>query len=114
MEAIFAKSIDLRYVSPGPALNPYTKSHGVGDPPHRRRSERRSAALVVQPDQKLKAAADFRGKKDHDAPLGSTVGYFLPRVAHQRRFENLATGRRCAGNPDAKPGSIVAIQAKNP
>src|SRR3989440_3704985 len=28
MEAIFAKSIDLTYVGPGPALNAYTKSNG--------------------------------------------------------------------------------------
>src|SRR6202453_841498 len=28
MEAIFAKSIDLTYVGPGPALNAYTKSRG--------------------------------------------------------------------------------------
>src|SRR6478672_5811773 len=28
MEAIFANSIDLTYVGPGPALNAYTKSNG--------------------------------------------------------------------------------------
>ena len=28
MEAIFARSIDLTYVGPGPALNAYTKSNG--------------------------------------------------------------------------------------
>src|SRR2546423_4459521 len=28
MEAIFAQSIDLTYVGPGPALNAYTKSNG--------------------------------------------------------------------------------------
>ena len=29
MEAIFAQSIDLTYVGPGPALNAYTKSNGA-------------------------------------------------------------------------------------
>src|SRR6476659_2876108 len=29
MEAVFAQSIDLTYVSPGPALNAYTKSNGA-------------------------------------------------------------------------------------
>src|SRR2546430_11576350 len=29
MEAIFAPSIDLTYVGPGPALNAYTKSNGA-------------------------------------------------------------------------------------
>jgi NitT/TauT family transport system substrate-binding protein len=28
MEAIFARSIDLTYVDPGPALNAYAKSQG--------------------------------------------------------------------------------------
>ena len=71
MEAIFAQSIDLTYVGPGPALNAYTKSNG---------SEVRliagaangGAALVVQPDQNLRAPADFRGKKIATPQLGNT------------------------------------------
>src|ERR1700745_2436235 len=62
MEAIFAKSIDLTYVGPGPALNAYTKSNG---------EEIRlisgaangGAGLVVQPDQNLKVPGAFRGKE---------------------------------------------------
>ena len=71
MEAIFAKSIDLTYVGPGPALNAYTKSNGAeirliaG-------SANGGAALVVQPDQNLKAPADFRGKKIATPQLGNT------------------------------------------
>jgi NitT/TauT family transport system substrate-binding protein len=71
MEAIFAQSIDLTYVGPGPALNAYTKSGGAeirliaG-------SANGGAALVVQPDQNLKAAADFRGKKIATPQLGNT------------------------------------------
>ena len=71
MEAIFAHSIDLTYVGPGPALNAYTKSNGAeirliaG-------SANGGAALVVQPDQNLKAPADFRGKKIATPQLGNT------------------------------------------
>ena len=71
MEAIFAQSIDLTYVGPGPALNAYTKSNGAeirliaG-------SANGGAALVVQPDQNLKAASDFRGKKIATPQLGNT------------------------------------------
>src|SRR6184192_3707701 len=60
MEAIFAKSIDLTYVGPGPALNAYTKSQGeeirliAG-------AANGGAALVVQPEQNLKTPADFKG-----------------------------------------------------
>jgi NitT/TauT family transport system substrate-binding protein len=56
---------------PGPALNAYTKS---------KREEIRliagaangGAGLVIQPDQNLNAAADFRGKKIATPQLGNT------------------------------------------
>jgi NitT/TauT family transport system substrate-binding protein len=71
MEAIFANSIDLTYVGPGPALNAYTKSNG---------EEIRlisgaangGAGLVVQPDGNLKAPSDFRGKRIATPQLGNT------------------------------------------
>src|ERR1700751_1028973 len=62
MEAIFANSIDLTYVGPGPALNAYTKANGAeirliaG-------AANGGAGLVVQTDANLKTADDFRGKK---------------------------------------------------
>src|SRR6201993_3092831 len=71
MDAIFAKSIDLTYVGPGPALNAYTKSNGeeirliAG-------AANGGAGLVVQPDQNLKTPADFRGKKIATPQLGNT------------------------------------------
>lgn len=71
MEAIFARSIDLTFVGPGPALNAYTKSNSAeirliaG-------AANGGAALVVQPDQNLKAPADFRGKKIATPQLGNT------------------------------------------
>src|SRR6266704_6579378 len=71
MEAIFAKSIDLTYVGPGPALNAYTKSNGeeirliAG-------AANGGAGLVIQADQNLKTPADFRGKKIATPQLGNT------------------------------------------
>src|SRR2546428_9885149 len=70
-EAVFANSIDLTYVGPGPALNAYPKSKGeeirliAG-------AANGGAGLVVQPDENLKAAADFRGKKIATPELGNT------------------------------------------
>lgn len=71
MEAIFAGSIDLTYVGPGPALNAYTKSNGA-EVRLVAGSANGGAALVVQPDQNLKAAGDFRGKKIATPQLGNT------------------------------------------
>src|SRR6516165_8339076 len=59
MEAIFAKSIELTYVGPGPALNAYAKSQGeeiriiAG-------AANGGAALVVQPGLNFKAPTDFK------------------------------------------------------
>ena len=71
MEAVFAKSIDLTYVGPNPAINAYAKSRG---------EEVRivagaadgGSALVVQGDSTLKTPADFRGKKIATPQFGNT------------------------------------------
>ena len=71
MEAIFARSIDLAYVGPNPALTAYVKSAGeeirviAG-------AANGGAALVVQPDGGLTSAADFKGRKIASPQLGGT------------------------------------------
>src|SRR6185437_9088521 len=71
MEAVFAKSIDLTYVGPNPAINAYAKSRGqevrivAG-------AVNGGSALVVQGDSALKTAADFRGKKIATPQFGNT------------------------------------------
>lgn len=71
MEAIAANSIDLTYVGPSPALNLYARSQGeevrivAG-------SAQGGAALVVQPDGRIKAPADFRGRTIATPQLGNT------------------------------------------
>lgn len=71
MEAIFARSIDLTYVGPSPAINAYARSNG---------DEVRivagavdgGAACVIQPDSTIRTGADFRGKKIATPQLGNT------------------------------------------
>jgi len=71
MEAIFARSIDLTYVGPNPAVNAYLRSHG---------EEIRivagacsgGAALVVQSDGRITKDADFRGKRIATPQFGNT------------------------------------------
>src|ERR1700741_4812854 len=65
MEAIFARSLDLTYVGPGPALNAYLKSNGeeirvISG------AANAGAAFVVKGDSPIKTASDFRGKKIAD------------------------------------------------
>lgn len=71
MEAILAKSIDLTYVGPNPAINAYAKSRGeevrviAG-------AANGGSALVVQGDSAFKTPADFRGKRIATPQLGNT------------------------------------------
>lgn len=71
MEAVFAKTIDITYVGPNPAINAYFKSGGseghivAG-------SVNGGSALVIQPDSALKTPADFRGKKIATPQFGNT------------------------------------------
>jgi NitT/TauT family transport system substrate-binding protein len=71
MESILARSLDMTYVGPNPALNAHLKSEGkeirivcgscIG-----------GAALVVQPDGRIVEDADFRGKVISTPQLGNT------------------------------------------
>lgn len=71
MEGILIDSLDLTYVGPTPTINAYLKSKG---------EEVRilcgacsgGSALLVQPDGRIKKAADFRGKKIGTPGLGNT------------------------------------------
>ena len=71
IEAILAKSIDLTYVGPNPAINAYARSRGeeiriiAG-------AANGGSALVVQGDSTLKGPGDFRGKKIATPQLGNT------------------------------------------
>ena len=71
MEAIFAKSIDVTYVGPNPAINAFVRSRGqeirivAG-------SVNGGSALVVHKGSPLKTAADFRGKKIATPQFGNT------------------------------------------
>jgi len=71
MEAIFAKSLDLTYVGPNPAINAYARSQGdevrviAG-------AVNGGSALVVQPDSGLAKPADFKGKRIATPQFGNT------------------------------------------
>jgi NitT/TauT family transport system substrate-binding protein len=71
MEAIFAKSLDLTYVGPNPALNAYARSRGeevrviAG-------AVNGGSALVVQPDSGLSKPADVKGRRIATPQFGNT------------------------------------------
>ena len=71
MESIFAKSIDLSYVGPNPALNAYIVSRG-----HEVRvlagAAEGGAALLIPKDLAIKSPTDFKGKRIGTPQFGNT------------------------------------------
>lgn len=112
MEGIFARSLDLSYVGPNPALNAHLKSGG---------EEVRivagacsgGAALVVQPDGRIKNDADFRGRKIGTPQLGNTQDVAARSWLQARGLRVLLTGGDALVIPTANPDQISLFQKGN-
>jgi NitT/TauT family transport system substrate-binding protein len=111
MEAIFANSIDLTYVGPGPALNAYTKAKGeeirliAG-------AANGGAGLVVQADQNLKTPADFRGKKIATPQLGNTQDISCRAWLTEGGLKITQLGGDAQVIPAANPDQLGLFKAK--
>ncbi len=110
MEAIFARSLDVTYVGPGPALNAYFKSNG---------EEIRvisgaangGAALLVKADSPIKAPADFRGKKIATPQLGNTQDISCRAWLKAQGFHVTQTGGDVMVIPTANPDQLALFQS---
>ena len=110
MEAIFAKSLDVTYVGPGPALNAYFKSNG---------EEIRvisgaangGSALLVKADSPIKAPADFRGKKIATPQLGNTQGISCRAWLKANGFKVTQTGGDVTVIPTSNPDQLALFQS---
>lgn len=109
MEAIFARSIDLTYVGPNPAINAHLKSGG---------DEIRivagacsgGAALVVQPDGRIKKDADFKGKKVATPQLGNTQDVAARAWLQSKGNRVTLTGGDVMVLPTANPDQLTMFQ----
>ena len=109
MEAIFAKSLDVTYVGPGPALNAYLKSNG---------EELRvisgaanaGAALVVKADSPIKTPSDFRGKKIATPQLGNTQDISCRAWLKANGFKVTLTGGDVTVIPTSNPDQLALFQ----
>jgi len=109
MEAIFARSLDMTYVGPGPALNAYFKSNG---------EEIRvisgaangGAALLVKADSPIKAPVDFRGKKIATPQLGNTQDISCRAWLKAQGFRVTQTGGDVMVIPTANPDQLALFQ----
>src|SRR5215469_17490770 len=109
MEAIFAKSLDVTYVGPGPALNAYLKSNGeeirvISG------AANAGAALVVKADSPIKSASDFRGKKIATPQLGNTQDISCRAWLKANGFKVTLTGGDVTVIPTSNPDQLALFQ----
>ena len=109
MEAIFAGGLDITYVGPNPAINAHLKSRG---------QEIRivagacsgGAALVVQPDDRIKTDGDFRGRKVATPQLGNTQDVAARAWLASKGFRVTMTGGDVLVVPTANPDQLALFQ----
>jgi NitT/TauT family transport system substrate-binding protein len=111
MEAVFAKSIDLTYVGPNPAINAYFKSNGqegrivAG-------SVNGGSALVVRDDSTLKTPADFKGKKIATPQFGNTQDVAARAWLVSGGLAIKQTGGDAQVVPTANPDQLLLFKQK--
>jgi NitT/TauT family transport system substrate-binding protein len=111
IEAVLAKSIDLTYVGPNPAINAYARSRGeevrivAG-------AANGGSALVVQGDSSLRTAADFRGKKIATPQLGNTQDVAARSWLAAGGLRITQTGGDAHVVPTANPDQLLLFRQK--
>ena len=109
MEAMFAGSLDLTYVGPGPALNAHFKSNGE-EVRVISGAANAGAALVVKADSPIKTPTDFRGKKIATPQLGNTQDISCRAWLKAQGFKVTQTGGDVLVLPTANPDQLALFQ----
>ena len=111
MEAIFARTVDLTYVGPSPAINAYARARGdevrvvAG-------AVNGGSALVVQPDGGLAKASDFRGKRIATPQFGNTQDVAARAWLVAGGLRVTQTGGDAQVLPAANPDQLGLFQRK--
>lgn len=102
IESLFANSIDMAYVGPGPAVNGFLKSDSnnivilAG-------AASGGASFVVHPDSVITSVADFPGKRIAAPQIANTQDVSLRHFMAENNLK-----------PAEKGGSVVVLNIPNP
>ena len=102
IESLFANSVDLAYVGPGPAINGFLNSNNqnvkilAG-------AASGGASFIVHPDSEITSASDFAGKKIAAPQIGNTQDVSLRHFLAENQLK-----------PAEKGGSVVVYNIPNP
>lgn len=102
IESMFANSIDIAYVGPGPAINGFLKSEN-GNLKILSGAASGGATFVVHPDSEINSASDFSGKRIAAPQIGNTQDVSLRHYLSEHNLK-----------PVAKGGSVVVLNVPNP
>jgi len=102
IEALFANSIDVAYVGPGPAINGFLNSENnnikilAG-------AASGGASFIVHPNSEINSASDFAGKKIATPQIGNTQDVSLRNYLSENGLK-----------PAEKGGSVIVYNISNP
>jgi len=102
IESLFAKSIDLAYVGPGPAINGFLKSE-KHDVIILSGAASGGASFIVHPNSQINSVDDFAGKKIAAPQIGNTQDVSLRNYLSENGLK-----------PYEKGGSVVILNISNP
>jgi len=102
IESLFANSIDLAYVGPGPAINGFLNSEN-----HNVRilagAASGGASFIVHPESEINSASDFAGKKIAAPQIGNTQDVSLRNYLSEHGLKTADKG-----------GSVIVYNIPNP
>ena len=102
IEAMFANSVDIAYVGPGPAINGFLKSE-KHDVKILAGAASGGASFVVNPDSTINSVDDLSGKRIAAPQIGNTQDVSLRHYLSQNGLK-----------PAEKGGSVVVLNIQNP
>lgn len=102
VESLFAGSVDVAYVGPGPAINGFLNSED-GNVKILAGAASGGASFVVHPDSEIVLASDFAGKKIAAPPIGNTQDVSLRHYLSENGLR-----------PAEKGGSVTVYNIPNP
>jgi len=102
IEALFANSIDIAYVGPGPAINGFLNSENhnikiLGG------AASGGTSFIVHPNSEINSASDFAGKKIAAPQIGNTQDVSLRHYLSENGLK-----------PAEKGGSVIVYNISNP
>ena len=102
IESLFANSIDLAYVGPGPAINGFLNSenHNVKILAG---AASGGASFIVHPESEINSASDFAGKKIAAPQIGNTQDVSLRHYLSEHELKTADKG-----------GSVIVYNIPNP